>query len=67
MSEADAAARLGWTVSDLWLFEHGQRRVTDEDAAQLERVTGIHAVFWLKLQARLDLWIARYRQRTDTH
>jgi len=59
MSEADAAQRLGWTVAELWQFEAGLRRVSPHDGAALERLTGTSAVFWLKLQARVDQWAAQ--------
>jgi antitoxin HigA-1 len=65
LTEADAAARLGWTVNELCLFEAGRRRVSNADAATLERVTGTSTAFWLKLQARVDQWIERNRKRVD--
>jgi plasmid maintenance system antidote protein VapI len=59
ISEADAAARLRWSLPQLRSFESGRSRVTAARADALYRVTGAVADFWQGLQDDYD------RKRTN--
>ena len=52
MSRFEAARRLGWTPARLASFERGVYRLTEEDAAVLEVLTGTCAAMWMALEAR---------------
>jgi len=54
LSEADAAALLHWSLSELRSFESGRARVTAARADALYQVTGAVADFWQGLQDDYD-------------
>jgi plasmid maintenance system antidote protein VapI len=54
ISEEDAAARLGWSLRELRLFESGRARVTVARAEALGQITGAIPDFWQGLQHEYD-------------
>lgn len=58
ISQAEAARRLGISNYHWGQIELARRPVTAEVALKLERLTGISAEFWLRLQMHHDLWKA---------
>ncbi len=62
MTQTSLAAAMGRPLKPVNEIIRGKKAITAETAIQLERVLGIPALFWLRQQARYDL----YRARTDT-
>jgi addiction module HigA family antidote len=62
MSAAAAARALGIPQSRLSQILNGQRSVTADTALRLSRWLGTDDEFWMNLQARYDLDVARERQ-----
>ena len=52
MSRFEAARRLGWPPAKLASFERGVYRLTEDDAARLEVLTGACAAVWMALESR---------------
>lgn len=61
LSPIRAAARLGVPRTRIERLVAGETRMTDDTALRLERLFGASAEFWLALQARHDLLVARRR------
>ena len=61
MSAAAAARALGIPQSRLSQILNGRRSVTADTALRLSRWLGTDEEFWLNLQARYDLDVARDR------
>ena len=58
ISQAEAARRLGMSPYNWGQVELGRVAVTPETAVKLERLTGVSAEFWCRLQMHYDLWKA---------
>lgn len=58
MSQSAFAVRLGISFPRLNEIVRGKRSVTPDTALRLERVLGIPADFWLRLQLDCDVWHA---------
>jgi len=58
ISQSAFAVRLGVSYPRLNEIVRGKRSVTPDTALRLERVLGMPADFWLRLQADWDLWHA---------
>ncbi len=58
LTQAAAAARLGWSTNRMNEFEMGKRGVTAENALALAELVGTTPEFWMHLQTRYDLWQA---------
>ncbi len=59
-SLADAIGRPAQAVNEI---VKGKKRITAETAVQLERVLEIPAQFWLSIQSRYELVLARNAER----
>ena len=62
MTQTALAAAMGRPLKAVNEIIRGKKTITAETAIQLEQVLGIPALFWLRQQARYDL----YRARLDT-
>lgn len=59
LSQNQLARDLDVPVARISELIHGKRSVTADTALRLEKYFGVAAQFWLNLQARYDLKIAR--------
>ena len=55
------AVKMGVPVQRVNTLVNGRRGVTAETAILLARVLGTTPEFWMNLQTRYDLWVARAR------
>lgn len=58
ISQAEAARRLGMTPYNWGQIELGRRPVSPRIAVQLEKLCGVSAEYWCRLQMHYDLWQA---------
>lgn len=63
MTRRQFAAALGVSPQSMGDLVRGRRAVTAETALELERVLGISAVFWLRLEASYRLALAKQRRQ----
>lgn len=65
LTQTDVARRWRCTVPYVNQLVHGRKPITPPTAVKLERLTGVAAIVWLRLEAqyRLDLYRARRRGR----
>ena len=63
MTRRQFAAALGLSPQSVGELLRGRRGVTAETALELERVLGVSAVFWLRLEASYRLALARQRRQ----
>ncbi len=61
MSQLALAAKMGVPIQRVNTLVNGKRAVTPETAILLARILGTTPEFWMNLQTRHDLWIARRR------
>ncbi len=59
MTQTELAARMGVPRQRVNRLIHGARAVTAEMALLLAKVLGTTPEFWMGLQSRQDLWVAR--------
>jgi antitoxin HigA-1 len=59
ISQNQLARDLDVPVARISEFVHGRRSITADTALRLEKYFGVEAQFWLNLQSRYDLKIAR--------
>jgi len=65
ISQSAFAVRLGVSFARLNEIVRGKRSVTPDTALRLERVLGMPADFWLRLQLDWDIWHAMRGQRAS--
>lgn len=63
MTQKELAARMGRPPQVVNEIIRAKKAITPGTALDLERVLGVSAQFWLNLEARYQLIIARNRQR----
>lgn len=63
LKQAEFARRAGLTAKHVSEIINGKNPVTPETALKLERVLGLKAEIWLRLQTSWDLFQARKRER----
>lgn len=63
MTQKELAKELGIQPSYLNEIIKGKRNLNAEIAVKLEKVWGIKAIFWLKLQAKYEIDLVRIKYR----
>jgi HTH-type transcriptional regulator/antitoxin HigA len=63
MTQTALAQAMGRPLKAINEIVRGKKAITAETAVQLEEVLGIPALFWLRQQARYDLFRARAAAR----
>ena len=63
VTQAEFAAKLGWTRTRLNELIKGKRGITAESALDLSKVLGTTAKLWMNLQATYDLDRARKKRQ----
>ena len=63
MAKADFAGRLGMKPSHFSELLHGKRHVSAAVALKLEKLLGIPAEYWMRVQVYYDLFMERIKQR----
>lgn len=63
MSQIELASRMGRPAQALNEIIKGQKTITPETAIQLERVTGVPAYLWTKLEEEYQLTLARGEEK----
>jgi HTH-type transcriptional regulator/antitoxin HigA len=59
MSQAELAVRAGLSAKAVNLIVQGKAPITPETAIRLERVTGVPAHFWLRLESNFRAQLSR--------
>lgn len=65
-TQKEFAEKLGMKESNFTALLKGKRNITTEIALQLEDIPGISANFWLDLQMRYDITLARIKKRKQS-
>lgn len=63
LTQAKLAALMGRPTQVVNEIVRGKKNITSETALALERVFGVPAAFWVRLQARYDITVARVAEK----
>jgi addiction module HigA family antidote len=66
MTQAELARRMDRPESTISQIINGKKRIEPETALQLERVLGMTAGFWARLEANYRVNLARQKQDDET-